>query len=242
MFSRLERLGQVPEGDNEYHDWELAQTTTWWGKPLEPKKFWKGRVLWNDGSANSDALRHGRLYPPMPYEDTNLPPYPNDEGIHGGGSLDGPNIFYASSSTERAFWDRFDKDSPSDHPDMIEQEQSMAAFQLLRGGFPPAAFTTNALFWAYVQEKRADYQKELDSGGQKHERGFQIFMSNFLSNLLVDSKYVTEPLSPDQIKAANAWKVAYLQRLQREKVDEQYIKAYMQAWKLSEEQVFSSTN
>jgi hypothetical protein len=86
--------------------------------------------------------------------------------------------------------------------------------------------------------KRAEYQRYLDMGDQTNEPVFTVLFSS----LAVDRKYITEPLTPEQVQAANAWKVAYLQRLRREKVDEQYITAYMQAWKLTPEQVLSSTN
>lgn len=241
----LEKAGEVPENDRDLKDWQLAQNTSWWGKPLDPKEFWKGRILWNDAKATSDAQRHGRLYPPIPYEDTNLPPYPNDEGIHGTWLPDSPNIFYASSSKERAFWDRFDKTHPCP-PDQIEREQELTATAFLRSqrdsirnepvqrNYPPEAFSENALFWDYAEMKRAEYQQMLDNGNTKNEPIFQTFFSN----LLIDRKFITEPLTPEKLQAANAWKVAYLQRLRRENTDEQYVQGYMQAWNLSSNEVF----
>ena len=55
---------------------------------------------------------------------------------------------------------------------------------------------------------------------------------------LFDRALITEPLTQDQLDTANAWKVAYLNRLRAEKWDESYINAYLQAWNLSEEYVF----
>jgi hypothetical protein len=52
------------------------------------------------------------------------------------------------------------------------------------------------------------------------------------------SKLITDPLAPDQVAAANAWKIAYLQRLRKENTDESYISAYLTAWKLSATEVF----
>jgi hypothetical protein len=259
----LEKAGAVPANDNDLHDWQRAQRTSWWGTQLDPKQFWKGRVLWNDGSATSDAQRHGRLYPPMPYEDTNLPPYPNDEGIHGSYSPDGPNIFYANSSKERAFWDRFDKTHPRP-PDQIEYEQGILskkeivledestpitererreAIQMLpadavKDNYPPEAFTKDALFWSRVMSKRAEYQSYLDMGDQTNEPVFKVFFSS----LAVDPKYITEPLTREQIQAANAWKIAYLKRLKAQNADQSYLNAYLQAWNLSSKDVFGSGN
>jgi hypothetical protein len=112
----LERLGQVPEDATEGdRDWYLAQQTSWWGKPVDSEAFWKDRVVWCDSSAQSAPRRHGRAYPPLPYEDANLPAYPNDEGIDwNSGVVEGPNLHFATSSKENAFWDRFGKTMP--HP------------------------------------------------------------------------------------------------------------------------------
>lgn len=65
---------------------------------------------------------------------------------------------------------------------------------------------------------------------------------SLLGRLLVETNYVTQPPADEQLRAANAWKVAYLQRLCRENIDESYINAYLQAWNLSADAVFSGTN
>jgi len=59
----LEQLGHVPQ-DADALEWRLAQRTTWWGRPLDPKEFWKNRVVWLDGEATFAANSHGRGYPP----------------------------------------------------------------------------------------------------------------------------------------------------------------------------------
>jgi hypothetical protein len=249
-INELEKAGEMPDDDQNLSDWQLAQKTSWWGKPLDPNEFWRGRVIWNDKKAASDAHRHGRAYPPMPYADTNLSSYPNDDGIHGSYLPDSPNILYASSSKERAFWDRFGKTNPRP-PDQIDQAQFSAAVRLLRYGdnevigkvpatlnFPPDAFAKDALFWAYVQAERAESRALLDSGVTTNQPGFQ----NFIGNLLVDSKYVLQPLTPDQIEAANLWKIAYLKRLQSQNANQSYINAYLQAWNLSSNEVFKQGN
>ncbi len=78
----------------------------------------------------------------------------------------------------------------------------------------------------------------LDNGFRTNEPIFE----NFMNNLVVEPKFITDPLTADQIEAACAWKIAYLQRLRSEKVDQSYINAYLKAWKLSPEQVFNSKN
>ena len=46
-------------------------------------------------------------------------------------------------------------------------------------------------------------------------------------------------LSADDLKAANAWKIAYLRRLRTEKTDESYINAYVKAWGVDPKVVFT---
>jgi hypothetical protein len=252
-LNELEKDGEIPEGDHDIKDWQLAQKTSWWGKSLDPKGFWKGRIVWNDKKAILDAHRHGRLYPPIPYQDTNLPPYPNDDGFHDGFGAEGPNIVYAWSGKEAGFWDRFDKTTVRP-PDQIDQAQYSAAAQLLRAGdsdiirdepisrnFPAQAFTTNALYWAYVESKRTEYQSLIDNGGETNDSELR----SFFGMLLVDRALVTQPLTSDQVKAAAvamAWRISYLQELQSKNADTSYINAYLQAWNLSSNQVFGSGN
>lgn len=100
-------------------------------------------------------------------------------------------------------------------------------------GVPTEALSEDALFWAYVMRQRQQYAKELAQVAQLKSHRPDLaerFLDNFLERLLVDTRLVTDPLTGDQLKAANAWKVAYLQRLRRENADESYINAYLTAW------------
>lgn len=123
----LERNGEIPEGDTDVRDWKLAQKTSWWGKPLDPQKFWSNRVVWDDKSAEDAAHRHGRGHPPIPTGfpsiSASLPRYPDDDGIRRDmHDIGGPNIAYATSSRESSFWDVFGKTMPHP-PEKIEREQ-----------------------------------------------------------------------------------------------------------------------
>jgi len=251
----LEKYGQVPE-DADYGsiDWVLAQNTSWWGRRLDPNNFWKGRVVWLDDSAQKSAQRHGRFYPPIPYEESWHTNYPGDEGIDWGSfQIESANIHYADSSKERGFWDNFNKTKPTPPSDLIREQGNVASSIMnvrysyvvggnpsrlkpkdiasLEGierhraaelGYPPESLTDDALYWAYVLKCRQGYAQ----------------FPRLPSILMVDTKLITEPLTADQLKAANAWKLAYLQRLRREKTDEQYIQAYLKAWNLTEKEVF----
>jgi hypothetical protein len=268
----LEKLGEVPACAERPRDLYLAERTSWWGKPLDPRSFWKGRVLWCDQSAKAAAAAHGRLWPPMPYEDPSLPPYPNDDGIQGKGyGAEGTGVGVASSSKESAFWCKFIETHPKP-PEDLEARQFDVAEQILNGpklirelqqiggnasivsqemprsneslirdavshGYPPEAFSTNALFWGYVERKRRDYDR-LKSERQAGE----LELRSLLERLLVDTAYIKEPLTSDQQSAADAWKIAYLRRLRNEKTNETYIVAYLKAWNLSADSVFKSTN
>ena len=39
-LDQIEKLGHVPEDAEMPRDWNLAQQTTWWGKPMDAKTFW----------------------------------------------------------------------------------------------------------------------------------------------------------------------------------------------------------
>jgi hypothetical protein len=66
--------------------------------------------------------------------------------------------------------------------------------------------------------------------------------TQLIASAAVDPSYIIQPLTHEQLKAANAWKIGYLQRLRRENVDESYINAYLKAWNLSATEVFNSAN
>lgn len=265
----LEQCGTVPD-DADITDWLLAQKTSWWGKLIEPQKFWKDRVVWMDKSALDVAKRQGRGYPPMPYEDSSLPKYPNDDDVRWDSyEIEGPNIHFASSSKERAFWDKFIKTQPHP-PDDLVREQYQVADQILVGrdyfenqgnpgrltdkqlaegevvfkrraealGCPPEALTDEALLWAYVLRQREEYGRYVARSGSASS----LSVSNFLARISIDQKFVTQPIAEEQFKVVNVWKIAYLQRLRREKVDESYINAYLKSWGLLPEAVFSGAN
>ena len=104
-------------------------------------------------------------------------------------------------------------------------------------GTPEEALTEDALFWSYVFRKREEYETKIAPLVLANGR----VVTNWLGRLYVDTKFVTEPLTEVQLKTANAWKFAYLQRLRREKTDESYINAYLKVWNLSREEVFGGS-
>jgi len=104
-------------------------------------------------------------------------------------------------------------------------------------GYPSEALSDDALFWTYVQTKRDEYENKFADNTGATVRS----VSNFFHHVYVDRKYITDPLSAEDIQAANAWKIAYLRRLRQEKADESYINAYMQAWNLSSNDVIGMT-
>ena len=102
--------------------------------------------------------------------------------------------------------------------------------------FPIECITPEAFHWDYVMRKRVEYEAFVASGRENDE----MASNRFFDRVLVDRTLITEPLTDEQIDAANAWKVAYLKRLRSEEWDELYINAYLQAWDLTEEYVFKS--
>lgn len=265
----LERHGQVPE-DADVGDWQYAEHTSWWGKRLEAKEFWKDRVVWLDESAREAAKRKGRGCPPMPYDDPRFAQYENDKDIDNSmmWNVEGPNTRFKGTERESAFWSEFGKTHP--HPPVdLAREQYMVADSILgarhlynkRGnparttverlaqgdvwkkqraqelGTPEESLGEDALFWSYVFRKREEYETKIAPLAGANSR----VVTNWVGRLFVEPKYVTEPLTSVQLKAANAWKFAYLQRLRREKTDESYINAYLKAWNLSREEVFGES-
>lgn len=255
----LESNGEVPI-DADYTDWYLSQKTSWWGKPLDPKTFWKGRVVWEDKSADKEAQRHGRWYPPMPTNDPKYLQFSDKEVVsYSPGGVETANFDFHETYREGVFWDQFSKTQPKPPEELDRQVVSAAneyfhAYSIIKlnpaeakffqdsakssGGalnYPPEEFTDDALFWAYVMEQRSEYAQYLGTGTP-------AILQHFFETLRVDPEIVTNPLSADQIKAANAWKIAYLKRLGGENVDQSYINAYLQAWNLSSNDVFGSGN
>jgi len=110
-------------------DWRVAPQTWWWGRPLDPKKFWSGRIIWNDWSAQHDAMRHGREYPPIP---THVPSlvagFPLSSRSHvdrANSSMglpdSGPSIPTHFTDAECAYWDWFWRTKPNP-PSLLEDK------------------------------------------------------------------------------------------------------------------------
>ncbi|NOS71827.1 MAG: hypothetical protein HOP33_18095 [Verrucomicrobia bacterium] len=142
----LQRLGHVPEGVSrgttreDYDLWRVAEWTTWWGKPLDPETFWKGRVMWNDRSALSAANRYGRGYPPIPMHVPNLiTGFPLGSYSHAdipnrlvsGGPDSGRGTPFDSTEAEGIYWTWFWMKKPKP-PETLEREQFQAAEMILR--------------------------------------------------------------------------------------------------------------
>ena len=271
---KLQRLGHVPESSSWMTidgglDWYWAEWTTWWGKPIDPKEFWKDRVIWNDSSATLAAEGYGREYPPIPVNVPNLTVgFPLGSRSHKdivpgpwSGGLDGGSVKpYHYTDAESAYWNWFWRTKPKP-PETLEHEQFKVADTILtlrkldknnryrasdedraksraqEVGMPVEALSENALFWAYVMAKRHEYDKQLAQAAMFKLKD-DSFVRSFLDWLAVDAKFITEPLTAEQIKGANAWKVAYLQRIRREHVDESYINAYLKTWGMSAAEVF----
>ena len=53
-LEELEKAGKVPTNASP-EDWQLAQKTTWWGKPVDPARFWTNKTRWLGPQAMHDA-------------------------------------------------------------------------------------------------------------------------------------------------------------------------------------------
>ena len=279
----LERAGQVPPGVERGSPdgarlWKQAERTRWWGKPLDPAQFWKGRTIWYDDSAQDAAHRYGRTWPPVPVHITNLTAgfdwwafsRAEKAGSIWDASLDGGNVIpYHYTDAERGYWMWWlsTKLKPPAYLEALQFEEAKKRAHVLKQSTPPApvtraldtrgesvdgrraqqigmpaeAMTDEALFWRYVIKKREEYAEwqaraaQFTSGGQPVPSGF---FNIYWRGLAVDRSFITNALTAEQIRAASAWKMAYLQRLRREKIDTSYIDAYLRAWNLSWAEVF----
>lgn len=264
----LEGLGYLPY-DADWSDYKIAEETSWWGRRLDPEVFWKDKVIWLDGTAVGEARRRGRGYPPMPYEDPSVQDRSDEDLPRDGYELESPNHHLVLSARENAFWDKFVKTHPipprdiihwqtdradrwlddinilSNRPDFaarlgITESSRIRTLETDRRdatpfGYPPECISPEAYRWAHIMKKRKEYAERLASGWTPAQ-----ILQDFLEDVYVDPKYITEPLSEEDLRAANAWKVEYLRRLRAEKTNESYINAYMQAWSLSSNEVFGA--
>jgi len=260
----LEKLGVVPDNPDR-SDYFLAEKTSWWGKRLDPQEFWKDKVLWNDKVANFEARRRGRGYPPIPYDDPAFAHLSDVDKKADGFHIEGSSPSYVSSEREMFFWGHFSKTHPPS-PESIQRWLGNEADSWLRikkkiendpnytkrfgitlegtlartlnttnsSMFPPESVSPDAYLWDHVIRKRTEYGKIINS--EKEEDS--LWMRLFFNDVYVDHALITEPLTQEQVDAANAWKVKYLNRLRSEQWDESYINAYLQAWDLTEEYVF----
>jgi len=103
-------------------------------------------------------------------------------------------------------------------------------------GYPPECVSPEVFYWNHIMRKRAEYEEFVESGRIENP----LLVDPFFNRVYVDRTLITEPLTQNQIDTANAWKVAYLNRLRTEKWDESYINAYLDAWDLTEGYVFGT--
>jgi len=253
----LEKLGHVPENTTG-NDWSEAERTTWWGKPLDPKEFWKDRPVWLDKSARWAAESHGRTLPPPPFDDPTLPQYVNEPHNRFGQNVDavGPNL--VSDQRENAFWAKWEPQLPR-CPEDISGQQEKVAIRLvsdevdfkgtnpfrdtaqslkrtrevlversIREGFSRELFDVNVLYAVYVLRARREY-------GQDVQRGWPHMRS------LDDRLAVAKGVVPENILIANEKglerivndaRTKYLERLSKEAKNLSYVQAYKKAWGL----------
>lgn len=266
LSSMLEQLGALPEGAS-LREKLLAQKTSWWGKRINAEQFWQGKVIWLDEAAIAACQRQGRQWPPIPFKDPKIESLALDDSDVRPRFADigGNNVHYVYSYKEDAFWQMFSKKSPKP-PERIRQKQLDLARAILvpqtqtsagdayakkvaevqengrrsakaretKVGYPPEALSDEALFATWASALRNDYERLRAEG---HEND-SVAVKSLLFGWPFDVKLIIDPAS--QTIDDTSWKAAYLQRLRREKVDESYIQAYLRAWNLSEQEVFSS--
>lgn len=260
-LAEMERLKELPLHANA-RDRRIAQMTSWWGKPLDPKAFWKNKTIWLDIKAKEAANRVGRLYPPIPFGDNKFSSYSETDITGLSAASEGDAPAYHFNNRERAYWSDFERSHPlppeeleikqvevesgildSQHwkddkaifPSSIAIYQNSAKDAAIREGYPREAFSGDALYWSYVFIKNQQYENNV----QTKSAPTAIALAH---NAGVDLNLITNALTADQVKKANSWKIAYLKRLKGQNLDQSYLYAYMQTWGLSSNEVFGLGN
>jgi hypothetical protein len=227
----------------------LSGVTSWRGKPLDPKEFWKGKTIWLDTTALLAAQKHGRFYPPIPFGEKKFSSYPEKDITGSSGGSEAGGTLYYWNDREAAFWSDFERTQPRP-PEELERKQAevkraiqdsqswvgisqndLKAFQgsvrskPIGENYPPEAFTDEALYWSYIASQNRQYQSLV-------QRNEKLAAKDLADRSGVDLTLLTNALNADQIKMANSWKIAYLKRLKNQNVDQSYINAYLKAWNI----------
>lgn len=141
----FEDMGHMPDYSQNGEE-RVAERTSWWGRPLNSATFWSNRVPWGGYSeAIPEANRFGRFWPPPPFDDPSIKRSRADVR-RTGSSLPDSGYFpgYVENDYERVFWNKWSFLLPYD-PRYIDQRQRDRPSLAERDGFPPEAFTSNAL-------------------------------------------------------------------------------------------------
>lgn len=254
----LERLGAVPENASQA-DWTLAARTTWWGKRIDPKEFWRGRTVWLSDENLSAARRKGRAYPPVPPEATEMEGA-SETDIATGATSEGLGTAFWFNSREAMFWKWASITWPLP-PKQIEQIQLNLAKALLNGsrklqpvrspipitdaeweaayrgdvnsaimqGLPREAASSNAVFWTYVMHQREEFHRQVSV---TPEEAREHAIDLFFSRCLVGRDLVLSRWTDTNQRDADAWKAKYLKRLADEGRYANYIHEYVKYWNL----------
>lgn len=119
--------------------------------------------------------------------------------------------------------------------------QTRAAEKALSEGYPLEALDEQALYWAYVCEKRRSYAEECNFKsipGEKEELRAAL-LEAFRKRVKVDFDVIVRPLTEEEFKSADEWKRRYIKRLVREETDRTYIDSYCMAWGMNTESLIA---
>ena len=159
----------------------MAEQTYWWGRRIDPEKFWADKVVWYDEVSQTEAARHGRGYPPMPYDDPSLHDR-SDRNTHSdgiGGPDSGPSIRRLYTEREGAFWNKFTKTHPLP-PTYIERELCSYGRRMVHDEH---ILANNPAYAARLRLKSDAPQKTIESA-RYHLRDFEFPNEALTSNAL----------------------------------------------------------
>jgi hypothetical protein len=100
-------------------------------------------------------------------------------------------------------------------------------------GFPVEAFDEPALFLAYVEAKRGEYQSRLAKGWESLGQ----ISEPFRHMLFVDEHFIIGHIPEATITTGRAWRLQYLRRLKHEGGDPAYVAACAATWEVNADEI-----
>jgi hypothetical protein len=235
------------------------ETNGWWGQPMDPKVFWRDKVVWLDAVAIDAARQRGRRMPPPAFDDSAMSLESYSSLIIDGAEGARERLY----AHECRFWVKWTALLPRPPGDIeARQERAAADYFWLHSSQYAGLAKEDSLLASpevAVRDRLSAIQlSALDEGfpveafepdalygvyvpkkrqeyakrvAQGLEDGKTV-SSEFGRMCGVSSDVIVHEVTDEEDGQSSAWKIRYLRRLLRTNTDESYLLAYCKAWKL----------